>query len=334
MKNEINIKNPLVSVVLPTYNRAGLIQEAIASVLEQSYSEFELLIWDDGSTDDTRNVVRSYADDRIKYFCEEHRGQSYALNQAMKRASGTYIAFLDDDDVWHKEKLSVQIHIMEKCPEIDVLFSDFSNVDDAGIDRVSSFSFHREVLEKFGRKEVMPGVNLITSGFLEELVVNFIIGRPSVVIRRRVCDVAGGFNEDLKSSVDLDYWWRVGIEGARFAYMDRILFVRRKVASSLSNSGERSRLNHIKALGYCLDRAREVKREDLIRIVMQASGRCWENLIRLHWQEGQRRKALYAFRKRCAYGLSWRALVMLAGALCGPRMLKVSTRISSVRQEN
>ena len=106
-----------VSVILPTYNRAEILKKSIDSVLMQSYPEFELLIVDDGSTDNTKELVASYEDSRIRYlYTEINRGAAAARNFGIENASGNadFIAFEDSDDLWHKDKLKKQIKEMEQ----------------------------------------------------------------------------------------------------------------------------------------------------------------------------------------------------------------------------
>ena len=91
---------PTVSVIIPTYNRSNLVKEAVESVLQQTYTDFEVLVVDDGSTDDTRSVVKQIQDSRIKYYYKDNGGQSSARNFGLIKAHGQYIAFLDHDDLW------------------------------------------------------------------------------------------------------------------------------------------------------------------------------------------------------------------------------------------
>ena len=108
---------PKVSVIIPTYNRAGCITDAINSVLKQTYPDFELLIVDDGSTDNTPEIVNAYIRQypaRIRYMVQAHKNAPSALNRGIQEAQGEYIAFLDSDDFWFPDKLEEQINVMDK----------------------------------------------------------------------------------------------------------------------------------------------------------------------------------------------------------------------------
>lgn len=113
-----------VSVILPTFNRAHLICEAIDSILNQTYQKFQIIVVDDGSTDSTAEVLKSY-NDRITYIKQENKGPGNARNLGLAVSDGDYIAFLDSDDIWFKNKLELQVAVMEKLPEIGFLCSDF-----------------------------------------------------------------------------------------------------------------------------------------------------------------------------------------------------------------
>src|SRR5690606_30975219 len=114
----------LVSIIIPTYNRATLIGETIKSVLDQTYTNWELIIVDDGSIDDTRNIVSKFRSTKIKYYYVEHSGLVGAVrNYGIRQASGEYIAFHDSDDLWVKNKLEFQLDLLSQFPESKFIIS-------------------------------------------------------------------------------------------------------------------------------------------------------------------------------------------------------------------
>jgi glycosyltransferase involved in cell wall biosynthesis len=113
-----------VSVIIPTYNRANLLREAVQSVLNQSYQDFEIIIIDDGSTDDTEKVISNYSD-RIRYVKQQNAGVNAARNHALRLAQGEYIATLDNDDVWLDYKLELQVEILDKFKSVGFTYSNF-----------------------------------------------------------------------------------------------------------------------------------------------------------------------------------------------------------------
>ena len=112
-----------VSVAIPTYNRAHYICETIDSVLVQTYKDYEIIVVDDGSTDNTREILKRYGG-KIKYFYQANQGQASAWNYAVSQSSGEYIAFLDDDDLWFPEKLERQVEVLDKNPDLGFVCSE------------------------------------------------------------------------------------------------------------------------------------------------------------------------------------------------------------------
>ncbi len=122
---------PCVSVIIPTYNRAHLIPKAIDSVLSQTYQDFEIIVVDDGSEDQTVETVQSYGA-KVKLIKQDNQGLNVARNRAVAEAKGEYIALLDDDDLWLDYKLGLQVGIMDRFPELGFLFSDFIIFKESG----------------------------------------------------------------------------------------------------------------------------------------------------------------------------------------------------------
>ena len=123
---------PTVSVVMPTYNRADLLPRTIASILSQDYDDLELLIVDDGSSDNTTEVIREIQeqDSRLRYLqLPENRGIGFAREAGLQHLSGKYIALADSDDLWLPGKLKAQVNVLEKHTRIGILFGDFWNID-------------------------------------------------------------------------------------------------------------------------------------------------------------------------------------------------------------
>lgn len=114
-----------VSVIIPTYNRARLVSETIDSVLAQTFDDFEIIVVDDGSTDDTEQVLKSYGD-KIRYIRQVNGGVNNARNHAVSIAKGEYIATLDNDDLWKPYKLQLEVAILDKYPQLAYLFTNFS----------------------------------------------------------------------------------------------------------------------------------------------------------------------------------------------------------------
>lgn len=184
---------PEISIIMPTYNREKFIAEAISSVLNQTYSDYELIIVDDGSTDNTGQVVASFASPKIRYVPLEHQGRSRARNHALSLAQGQYIAFLDSDDQFLPNKLEFQMYCMKNEPEIDMVYSSAITVDEKG--EFLSFYFKAN-----------------STGMIYYDVVFFYpqIMFPSTwLLRAKILQDVGLFDEHLDRYEDIDFCRRV-----------------------------------------------------------------------------------------------------------------------------
>ncbi len=135
--------SPRVSVIIPTYNRAALVCEAVDSVLGQTYQDFEILVIDDGSTDGTDAAVATYGD-RVRYVWQENRGMSAARNRGIDLARGEYLALLDSDDLWMPFKLELMVAVLDRFPQAGFAFSNFSHLRaDGRVEQDGLRSWHR-----------------------------------------------------------------------------------------------------------------------------------------------------------------------------------------------
>lgn len=187
---------PLVSVVLPTFNRAALVGRAIRSVLDQSYRALELIVVDDGSTDDTASIVAGIADDRLRYVpLPANRGQAAARNQGVRRARSEFVSFQDSDDVWVPERLHRLMDAFAGAgPQVGVVYSDMLRVW-----RDGRRTYHSSPAMVRGRL-LDPGARFYQA---------YGLGIQATVIRRRCLQRAGGFNERLRCFEDLDLFIRL-----------------------------------------------------------------------------------------------------------------------------
>lgn len=198
---------PTVSVVIPTYNRAHLLKRAIQSVLNQTYQDFELIIVNDGSTDETEEVIKTFADDRISYIRhDKNRGMSIALNSGLERARGEFIAFQDSDDEWIPNKLERQMEVFKNLPEhFGVIYTSFVHI-------------------KGDRRKLLPPSpksGYIYSDILKERDTCW-IAQPSVLIRKECFEKVGFFDENLPSLLDWDMWLRLS-KHYHFYHLNEVL---------------------------------------------------------------------------------------------------------------
>lgn len=293
----------MVSIVLPTHNRAKILPKAIQSVLDQTYQNWELVIWDDGSVDDTEKVVETFQERRIRYFYEVNCGKPYALNQAIARASGEYIAFLDDDDYWTPTKLELQQAFLNDHPEIDLVFGNFLNIDQANHKEGIGFEQNASALSQLSVEMTNEGLLIIKGGFLRGITKANFIAFDTVIIRKEAIKKIGLFNESLLNSEDFEFWWRFGLNGGQAAFTNEIILERNKYLGSLSSGGKQFFEDYIKVLDVCSELAILNKKEYTVKYLKTPYRNAWQNRIVLFGEEGNKIMAWKAFIKSLNYGV-------------------------------
>ncbi len=251
----------LVSVVIPTYNYAHFVTGAVESALAQTYPDREVLVVDDGSTDDTRDRLAPF-EGRIRYIHQANQGLSAARNTGIREARGALIAFLDSDDLWHPEKLAVQARYLAEHPEVALLASDHLDMHTSEIGAVEW--------------PLVDGTRTIQAHAVsfEQLVIGSRFGACGVVARRRCFEEVGVFDETLRSAEDVDMWIRIA---SRFpvAKLEFPLWVYRHHGTSMHRATARMELNTLKMLAKVFDgpeplsRSPRLKRKALAQIVIQ-----------------------------------------------------------------
>jgi glycosyltransferase involved in cell wall biosynthesis len=184
------MKNDFISVVIPTYNRASFLKEAIDSVLSQTFRDFELIVVDDGSTDETPELLLSYGN-KIKVIKKANKGPSAARNRGIKAAKGEWIAFLDSDDVWKPDKLEKQVQFIKDNPDIKICQTE-------------------EIWIRNGKRVNPRKKHEMHSGWIYEQCLPLCIVSPSsVMIHRDVFEKVGFFDETMPACEDYDLWLRI-----------------------------------------------------------------------------------------------------------------------------
>ena len=204
------MEHPLVSVIIPSYNREKLILKAINSVFRQTFQDFEILVIDDASTDNTAKIIRELNHEKIRYFkLEKNSGQCIARNFGIRQSTATYIAFLDSDDEWLPEKLQKQIDCFTKGSD--------------KLGGVYGYAYKKNVIKNettLDQQEYYRGQ--IHSKFLE----GFCPPTPSLfMIKNEVLQKLNGFDEHLITFVDLDMWLRVSEEN-EFDYVEEPIIIK------------------------------------------------------------------------------------------------------------
>ncbi len=199
-------KKPKVSVIMPAYNRAAYIGEAIQSVLEQNFRDFELLVVDDGSTDETEKVVRDFQDKRVRYFYQENGGISAAMNTGIRNARGAYIARLDSDDIWLQDMLNTLINTLTTRPEISWAYASTTAMDKYGV----------PLPEIRGLPEKYPGDSL-KSMLSEDFTCSI-----TTVVCKGCFEHVGLFDRSVNPNEDWEMGFRL-VKHFKFAFIDRVV---------------------------------------------------------------------------------------------------------------
>ncbi len=197
-----------ISVVIPTYNREQTILRAVQSVLNQTYTDLEVLVVDDGSTDATGEVVSRIEDDRVRYIpLERNGGVANARNIGVQMSEGEWLAFQDSDDSWREDKLEKQIAYAEKHPEYGMIYGCY----------LTHFEDGRELTAP-----PKPWPETMEGDLLNTLLVRNVIGAPTVLVRRQLFLESGGFDTAYKSLEDWEFVLRFA-RGHAIGFLPEVL---------------------------------------------------------------------------------------------------------------
>lgn len=186
------MKVPLVSVIIPTYNSANYIKEALESVFEQTFQDFEIIVIDDGSTDGTGEILKKYGD-RIRSLFQDNSGPASARNKGIRIARGRYIAFLDADDIWLPLKLEKQVGLFHQREYLGMVTTGVCSFDEKGV-----FGFSTNKRETLMRGDIARNIFLRSN-----------VGTPTVMVRKEVFDKIGLFEENIRQAEDDNMWIRI-----------------------------------------------------------------------------------------------------------------------------
>ncbi|MBN2503046.1 MAG: glycosyltransferase family 2 protein [Anaerolineales bacterium] len=245
---------PTVSVIIPAYNRADLIVETLESVFAQSYRDYEIIVIDDGSTDDTRTVLAPLAAaGELRYTYQENAGLPAARNTGIRIAEGQYVAFLDSDDLFTPDKLEKQMAVFATHPDAMLVHAGFSKFDNAGNDLG-----YRDT--SFYSGQIYPQMLLEWS---------VLMAAPCVVSRREVFAEVGYFDESLWWAEDLDMWRRIARRYPFYIVPEPLAKIRTHPTSMSSDKTKAADAFLIylnKAFAEDLDLSEDFKRHALARM--------------------------------------------------------------------
>lgn len=300
------MERPLVTVVIPTYNSAEFLPATLESVFCQTYDHLEIVVVDDGSSDQTQMVIGPYLD-RLKYVKQENwGGPSRPRNVAIGEASGDLVAFFDSDDLMMPNKIACAVQAFSDHPELGLVFSNFQGIDESGNILVGNFleayqDFRNELTGDSGGSVRCLNAKAAYSSLLR---ANF-VGTSSVVCPRAVLKQVGSFDEKMMNADDVDMWRRIAFAGYGFGFIDQVLHGYRKRGGGVTARGVR----RYPAVLYGLGKQLELDLEPGDRKYLEG---------RIHGLEleyasaltnsGQHGEARQLFRRALENKVSWRAL--------------------------
>lgn len=207
---------PKVSIIMPAYNSMPYIKESYESVMAQTYQDFELIITDDGSTDNFAEWSETIDDERVTVLRQQNAGASAARNKGIQIASGEYLAFLDADDIWYSTKLEKQVRLLDDNTNVGLVYTHVLSIDEHGKSRDKEYKYYQE--------------GWVWRELLKE---NFLVCGSTPVIRAECFNKVGLFDTELKNCNDRDMWIRIA-RHYQFGVVPEVLVEYRQYDTSLS----------------------------------------------------------------------------------------------------
>ena len=260
-----------VSVIIPVFNGASTIAETVESVVSQTFQDIEIIVINDGSTDETLTVLSQFADPRIRVFSYENAGSSQARNHGIKKATGEFITFIDADDLWSADKVELQLKALENDPDAGVAYSWTTFIDEAGC-----VLYHQT--PAYDEGDIYPAL----------LVKNFMCSGSNILARRSVITAAGEFDTHLSSVVDWEYYLRLAAH-CQFALVKKHQVFYRKSSTSISGNLPQVESNSVEVINRAFQQApqhlQSLKRQSLSELYFYLARQyvrydhCRENVI-------------------------------------------------------
>lgn len=296
--------NPVVSVVIPAYNDARFIGQALRSVLAQTYRSLDIVVVDDGSTDETAEIARSF-EPRVRVFRQANSGAAAARNHGLTLAKGEYVAFLDADDFWHPRKTELQLRHLQTCPECAAVYC-------RKIELHESIAAPSWDGTSSGPPDALAADPRESGWLYLELLRSSLVHTSTVMASRAVIDRVGLFDESLRKGQDLEFWLRLS-RLAPIHMLDAVLSAYRIHTASISHRAMAQNF-HAEVVEQAAGRfgpsdpaGNSLEHGELARLL----GASWFEFGYQHFRAGNAALALESVRRSLAYRpIRWQAWVL------------------------
>jgi glycosyltransferase involved in cell wall biosynthesis len=225
------VNPPKISVIIVTYNYGHFIHEAIKSVFDQTYQDFEIIVVDDGSTDETQAIIQTFADPRLRYIYQENAGQAIALNTGIRNCMGEYVAFLDADDYFLPHRLEDHVKTFDERPEVGLAASGVVYINEVG--------------QVTGEKRPWEGIPQLD---LETWLFECPTVPSAISVRRNWLEKMGGFDESLPCAIDYNLWVRLAYAGCTSVWVKSLVCAYRIHSNNMTKNTVAFRNGTISAL--------------------------------------------------------------------------------------
>ncbi|MBI2351846.1 MAG: glycosyltransferase [Deltaproteobacteria bacterium] len=290
-----NRRAPSVSVVIATYNRAGFLHETLDSVLGQRFRDFELIVVDDGSTDDTPELLQSYGG-RIRILCQQNRGPAAARNLGIRHARGRWILIQDSDDLSTPDHLESLFAFAEKNPDCGMVFANGAYLGGPEHNRETI------VPKEKSRRLAQQGVRLL------DLFEKSIVRLQAALLSKTCLETIGGHDESLRICMDLDLAFRIFMRYP-VAYLDKVVFLYRKHEGNIGRNQDLRLLENIRVIEKLVREFPQAREELGTRRIAQRTAYRYYRLAKGRWKAGDRDGAREAIRKAaslCPFSLKYK----------------------------
>jgi len=293
------VENPKVSVVIATYNRARLLSETIESVLQQRFHDYELIVVDDGSTDETRKVLESFKD-RLQYIYQENRGPSAARNLGARHARAPWIAIEDSDDLCAPDHLETLYGYVCEHPDCSMVFANGAYLGGP--------EHNRETIIPTSKSQRLAEEGVQLTDLFDKSIVRL----QAALISKTCYEAVGGHDESLRISMDLDLAFRLYAR-YRITYLDKVVFYYRKHQGNIGRDQESRLLENIRVIEKLLNEFPQA--EELLgqnRVARRLAYRYYR-LAKRRWKAGRKEAAREALKQAltlCPFALKYRLYQM------------------------